>query len=142
MEIQADGQKVRQVLINLLSNASKFAPDGVATTVSVSRTRAPLPVRDTGEGVAVREAVYVAVRDTGVGIAGEDLGRLFQPFSQVDSSASRSQPGSGLGLALCKQLVELHGGTIGVERAAGRGSTFWFVLPVAGPPPPVEASPG
>ena len=84
----------------------------------------------------MRDAVWLAVRDNGVGIRPEDLGRLFQPFSQLDSSTTRSQPGTGLGLALCKQFVELHGGTIGVESVVGQGSTFWLVLPIEGPEAP------
>jgi two-component system, chemotaxis family, sensor kinase Cph1 len=68
--------------------------------------------------------------------------KLFQEFSQVDSSASRQAQGTGLGLALCKKFVELHGGTIGAESVPGRGSTFWFILPAEGPvrrSQPVEA---
>ena len=82
-----------------------------------------------------------------MGIRPEDTAKLFQEFSQVDSSASRRQQGTGLGLALSKRFVELHGGTIGAESIFGRGSTFWFILPVEGPlpsraefvtPPPTE----
>ena len=61
------------------------------------------------------------------------LDRLFQPFSQLDASSSRREQGTGLGLSLAKQLVELHGGTVGVESVPGQGSTFWFILPVSGP---------
>ena len=68
-----------------------------------------------------------------MGIRPEDTGKLFQEFSQVDSSASRRQQGTGLGLALSKRFVEMHGGTIGAESIFGRGSTFWFILPVDGP---------
>ena len=107
--------------------------------VTTSRTRSPLPSGGEGQ-VAVRDAVCVSVEDSGIGIAPTDQERLFQAFSQVDSSASRSQQGSGLGLALCKQLIQLHGGTIGVDSEPGRGSTFWFILPVAGPPDRLVAS--
>jgi Amt family ammonium transporter len=75
------------------------------------------------------------VSDTGIGFRPEDAARLFLEFSQVDSSASRQQQGTGLGLALSKRFVELHGGTIGAESIFGRGSTFWFILPVDGPLP-------
>jgi signal transduction histidine kinase len=137
MEVVADQGQLRQVLFNLLSNASKFTDDGGSIAVSAVPTRVPLPVpaERAGEmpGLQIREAAWVAVRDTGIGIAQEEIAKLFQAFSQVDASASRQQPGTGLGLALAKQLVELHGGTIGVESVPGQGSTFWFILPVDGP---------
>jgi signal transduction histidine kinase len=135
LEVLADGQQVRQVLFNLLSNASKFTdPDGTIS-VSALATRVPLPVGPGPEaGVEVRDAVWIAVEDSGKGIKEDDLPKLFQPFGQLDDSNARPHPGTGLGLALSKQLVELHGGTIGVESMAGQGSTFWFTLPVAGPP--------
>ena len=135
--VMADPHRIRQVMFNLLANASKFTGEGGAISVSAVRTRVPLPLpaSRTGEEPRLesREAVWVAVRDTGVGIRPEDLHRLFQAFSQVDTSPSRNQQGTGLGLALCKQFVELHGGTIGVESIVGEGSTFWFILPVDGP---------
>jgi len=80
-----------------------------------------------------RDAVWIAVSDTGIGIRQEDLGALFQEFSQLDSSASRHQQGTGLGLALSRRFVELHGGVIGVESIVDKGSTFWFILPTEGP---------
>lgn len=137
IELLADHTRVRQVLINLLSNASKFTPDGGSIQVSAVRTSVPLPMPGsrTGESprLVPRDAVWVSVRDTGVGIKPEDMEKLFKVFSQVDSSTTRQQQGTGLGLALCKQFVELHGGTIGVESMYGEGSTFWFVLPLEGP---------
>ncbi|MGH7606735.1 MAG: sensor histidine kinase, partial [Gemmatimonadales bacterium] len=123
--VHADRGRVRQVLLNLLSNAIKFTPDGGRITVAAG------PVNG---GTAVR----VAVTDSGIGIAAEDQAKLFQEFVQLDASASRKYEGTGLGLALSRRLIELHGGAIGVESAMGRGSTFWFTLPQAGPP--VEAA--
>jgi len=140
--VQADGVRLRQVLFNLLSNASKFTDQGGEISLSVVRTTAPLPIpaerkddsSDDGHPVLRnRDAVWIAVVDNGVGIPQDSLPRLFTQFSQVDSSASRAQQGTGLGLALCRHFVELHGGTIGVESIEGRGSTFWFLLPVDGP---------
>jgi signal transduction histidine kinase len=133
----ADGLRIRQVLINLLSNASKFTPDAGQIRLAVVRTRAPLPV-PAGDGgdssrLISRDAIWVSVSDTGIGIAPADTEKLFREFSQVDSSASRQQQGTGLGLALSKRFIDLHGGTIGAESIVGRGSTFWFILPVDGP---------
>ncbi|HEY7194001.1 MAG TPA: ATP-binding protein [Gemmatimonadales bacterium] len=121
LRVQADPGRVRQVLLNLLSNAIKFTPDGGRVTVAAA------PVNG-GEGSYVR----VAVTDTGIGIAADDQPKLFQEFSQLDASASRKYEGTGLGLALSRRLIELHGGTIGVDSELGKGSTFWFTLPQAG----------
>jgi signal transduction histidine kinase len=137
LTIVADGIRLRQVLFNLLSNASKFTPEGGRITLRAVRTTARLPApaeRLSDEPRLVRrDAVWVSVSDTGIGIRPEDMGKLFQEFSQVDSSSSRRAQGTGLGLALCKQFVELHGGTIGAESVPGVGSSFWFLLPVDGP---------
>ena len=137
LTILGDDQRVRQVLFNLLSNASKFTPDHGTITLSAIRTRAPLPVPSERTGdqprLMTRDAVWVSVIDTGVGIKTEDMPKLFQEFSQVDTSASRRAQGTGLGLALCRKFVEAHGGTIGAESIYGTGSTFWFILPTEGP---------
>ena len=135
--VLGDGQRVRQVLFNLLSNASKFTSEGGHVAVSALRTRAPLPVpadrASDKPGILTRDAVWVAVSDDGIGIRPEDMPRLFAEFSQVDSSASRRAQGTGLGLALCRKFVDLLGGTIGCESIHGKGSSFWFILPVDGP---------
>ena len=133
----ADGTRIRQILYNLLSNASKFTPEEGDVTVSAVATRAPLPVpadrpSDSARFVA-RDAVWISIRDTGHGIKSDDMPKLFHEFSQVDPSASRAQQGTGLGLALSKRFVEMHGGTIGAESVYGTGATFWFILPVDGP---------
>ena len=120
----ADERKVKQVLLNLLSNALKFTPEGGRIEV-----RAGL-----GDGV-----IEIAVTDTGIGIAPEDHQAVFEEFRQV-GTASRSVEGTGLGLALSRKFVELHGGRIWVESAVGRGATFTFTLPLGGPP--VLVSPG
>ena len=118
--VTADRGRLLQVLLNLLSNAIKFTTDGGRVTLSAR-------LADGGRHVRV------AVSDTGIGIAPQDQAKLFQEFVQVDATPSRRYEGTGLGLALSKRLVELHGGTIGVESELGKGSTFWFTLPRAEP---------
>jgi len=114
-EIVADERKVRQIFLNLLSNAVKFTPDGGRIEV---RT------------VLARDDAEVSVRDTGIGIAPEDQAAVFEEFRQVGGHHAQKREGTGLGLALAKRFVELHGGTIRVESAIGQGSTFTFTLPV------------
>ena len=117
LTVRADRIRVRQILLNLLSNAIKFTNEGGRITVTARL--------DDGGRLA-----RVAVTDTGIGISPEDQKKLFQEFVQLDAAASRRYEGTGLGLALSRRLVEQHGGAMGVESAAGRGSTFWFTLPV------------
>jgi signal transduction histidine kinase/ActR/RegA family two-component response regulator len=116
-EVVGDSARLRQVLTNIIGNAVKFTTHG---GVRVTLDHA---IRRDGAG-----ELRVEVRDTGIGIAPEALDRLFERFSQADSSTSRKFGGAGLGLAISKQLVELMGGAIGVESAPGRGSRFWFTL--------------
>jgi PAS domain S-box-containing protein len=115
-----DESRLRQVLLNLLNNAVKFTKEG-----SVALRVRCAPVDDAG--VRVR----VEVTDTGVGIPADKIDRLFLRFSQIDGSLSREFGGTGLGLAISKHLVELMGGTIGVESEVDTGSTFWFELVLA-----------
>jgi PAS domain S-box-containing protein len=126
-EAVTDPARFKQVLYNLLSNALKFTPRGeVEVTCEWAAAAEPAaPVAPAASAKAVR----VRVRDTGIGIAAEDQPVIWEEFRQLDSSASRQQEGTGLGLALTRRLVGLLGGTIWVESAPGRGSTFGFVLP-------------
>jgi PAS domain S-box-containing protein len=131
-EIVADERKVKQVVYNLLSNAVKFTPDGGSITVTAETILGDadaLPSFLRGE--PSQECwVLVRVRDTGIGIAMEDRSKIFLPFSQVSSAFSKSAQGTGLGLALSKQMVELHGGQIWFEsEGSGKGTTFSFALP-------------
>lgn len=146
LEVLADGTRLRQILFNLLSNASKFTGESGLITVAAVRTVAPMPLTPMDQHgnaptrLGSRDVVWVSVSDTGVGIKTEDMPKLFREFSQVDATASRAAQGTGLGLALSKRFVEMHGGQIGVESIIGKGSTFWFMLPVDGPPQRREAS--
>jgi CheY-like chemotaxis protein len=121
--VRGDTMRVRQVLLNLISNASKFTDEG-SITVEASVQQGP-----TGKMEAL-----VCVVDTGPGISMEDQKKLFQAFSQVDGSATRKSGGSGLGLSICANLVQLHGGRIGIQSGIGTGSTFWFTLPLFNQP--------
>lgn len=134
--VMADRQRVRQVILNLVSNAIKFTPDGGAITVSVAGIWFPV-AGGKGESPASGDRppatghACIAVTDTGIGIRDEDRGKLFEKFRQLDAAHNRRYEGTGLGLALSRQLVELHGGTMAVESVFGAGSTFTFTLPLA-----------
>jgi signal transduction histidine kinase len=137
LTIVADGVRIRQILFNLLSNASKFTAEGGKIALAAVRTRAPLrqPADRAGDRARLvpQDVVWISVADEGVGIKHEDMPKLFQEFSQVDSSSSRRAQGTGLGLALCRKFVEMHGGTIGADSVFGKGTAFWFLLPAEGP---------
>jgi signal transduction histidine kinase len=113
--INADARKLKQVVVNLLSNAVKFTPDGGCVDV-VAR--------------CVADRAVIAVKDTGIGIAPEDQAAVFEEFRQVGRDYASKQEGTGLGLALTKRFVELHGGSIHVQSALGEGSTFTFEIPL------------
>jgi len=119
--VSGDPTRLRQIVTNLLGNALKFTSAG---SVTLRAEPAATPVGDT------RPWIRIAVQDTGIGMTPEQMARLFQRFTQADSSTTRRFGGSGLGLVICKHLVELMGGTIQADSAAGRGSTFWFEVPL------------
>ena len=115
-EVEADYRAVKQVLLNLLSNAIKFTPRGGRISVRAERG---------GD-----ERVRINVKDTGIGIAAEDLVRLARPFEQIESQQAKTQQGTGLGLALSKALLEMHGGALELSSAPGQGTTASFTLPL------------
>jgi len=115
-KLRCDPTRIRQVLFNLINNATRFTDSGSVT----------VGVRSDGE------SILFWVRDTGLGISKDDLPKLFEEFRQLDSGTTRSHGGAGLGLAISRGFVRLHGGSIWAESELGRGSTFWFSLPVSG----------
>ena len=112
--VEADPRAVKQVLLNLITNAIKFTPEGGTVRVEVIEKQA---------------GVIVKIIDSGIGISQEDIERLAKPFEQVDKEASKQTEGTGLGLALSKSLVELHGGNFKMESEPGQGTTVTFTLP-------------
>jgi signal transduction histidine kinase/DNA-binding response OmpR family regulator len=141
--IEVDERKLKQIIFNLLSNAVKFTPDGGKISISASRVSS---IKEPGytaynqEGlqsakdqrlqIRTGSFIEISVIDTGIGIAPENQQRVFNEFEQIDSSYARRQPGTGLGLALTKKLVELHGGSIALHsKGENKGSTFTIWLP-------------
>ena len=114
-EFTGDERKFKQIMLNLLSNAIKFTPEGGKISVWALQGK---------------DQIEVMVKDTGVGIAADDQARIFDEFQQVGTESASKQEGTGLGLALTRTFVEMHGGTISVESEAGKGSTFTVTLPV------------
>ena len=114
-KVKADRAKVKQILYNLIGNAIKFTPDNGRITILAG-------MKDNN--------LQISIIDTGIGISPKDQNKLFKPFSQIDSSICRKYAGTGLGLALVKELVELHGGRVWLESKPGKGSNFTFELPV------------
>src|SRR5262249_50011568 len=114
--LYADPDRIVQVLVNLLSNAIKFSPGDSSVVVSAT---------------AVDDEVEVRVKDRGRGVPAHLREAVFERFRQVASSDATDKGGTGLGLPICKEIVELHGGKIGVESEEGQGSTFWFRLPLS-----------
>jgi signal transduction histidine kinase/DNA-binding response OmpR family regulator len=138
-ETELDVRKTKQIVYNLLSNAVKFSTKGGCVTLSAHRVprsavgRMPgawpvhcYPFADNDH----QEFVEIVVSDTGIGVAENDMGKLFQAFSQIDSSLARKFEGTGLGLAMVKQLAELHGGAVGLASAPGEGARFAAWLPL------------
>lgn len=128
--VMVDARAVRQMLLNLVSNAVKFTRRGGTVTIGLSRTAS--------------DEVRLSVQDSGIGIAGEDIPKLMQPFTQLGSVYGRNHQGTGLGLALVRALAERHGGTVTIESALGQGTTVTVTFPAqrvaASEMPPVTTS--
>ncbi|MCB9450056.1 MAG: hypothetical protein H6672_01370 [Anaerolineaceae bacterium] len=113
--VYGDAVRIRQIILNLLSNAAKFTEHG---EIIVSY------------GLEDEHTAFVKVTDTGIGMSPEDLSVIFQRFEQVDGSSTRRAGGTGLGLNITRHLIQMHEGEIYVESELGKGSSFWFTLPV------------
>jgi len=128
--ITADERRLNQIIYNLLSNAVKFTEDGGTICLSARVTAGREDAIPAGSPF-IRQELEISVADTGIGIRKEDLEEIFKPFSQLESSLSRKYPGTGLGLGLTRNLVEMHGGRIRAEsEGLGKGSIFRVTLPV------------
>jgi CheY-like chemotaxis protein len=119
-----DTNRIKQVLINLLSNAVKFTPDGGQVSLCIDGQSLPDPTMNCPQGF-----LRITIKDTGIGILPENLDKIFQPFTQIDSALNRRYEGTGLGLALVKKIVELHKGFVQVNSEVGAGSSFIINLP-------------
>ncbi|MDX1977214.1 MAG: PAS domain S-box protein [Pseudanabaenaceae cyanobacterium bins.68] len=143
-QVLIDERRVRQVLINLLSNAVKFTPSGGKISLAVGdRWKIPKELNGIRYVTNYRAAgheiqdpnqvklnfLYITVTDTGIGLTSEAMDKLFQPFVQIDSALNRQYPGTGLGLALVRKIVEMHGGEVGLASKPGVGSCFMISLP-------------
>jgi signal transduction histidine kinase/DNA-binding response OmpR family regulator len=144
-EAWLDARKCKQIIYNLLSNAVKFTPDGGQVSISgeiisrneaTSRASRQARIEPEFSCVDAEDLLEISVSDTGIGISKEDMATLFQPFVQIDSSLSRQFEGTGLGLALVRDLAELHGGVVALNSTIGKGSTFTIWLPFHKNPPP------
>jgi len=129
--VVSDQRRVEQVLLNLLTNAVKFTPDGGEIRLTAKLVPGSEPLKEGMGRHASKNFIEISVSDNGIGINPQDLDKLFQPFRQLDTGLTRQYEGSGLGLSICKRLVEILGGEILAEsNGQGKGSRFMFILPL------------
>ena len=130
--VEADERRIRQVLLNLVNNALKFTPEGGTVAVHARKVMVPVLVDKTRHAAdrPVDEAfIEISVRDSGIGIVSQDIHKLFQPFQQLEATMTKQYEGTGLGLVICKRLIEMHGGQVKVSSEPEKGSTFGFIIP-------------
>ncbi len=136
-DVMIDSRRILQVLINLLNNAVKFTPNNGLVTLKISLHPYKSTLTDQNQSLQfphesvskIQHYLHVTVKDTGIGIAEADIKKLFQPFFQIDSALNRQYSGTGLGLALVKDIIQAHRGRVGVTSEYGKGSCFYFDLP-------------
>ncbi len=129
--ISVDERRIRQVLINILNNGVKFTPPGGRITLEVSYASPSQPIEEQSTSDSdTKNALQFAITDTGIGISSENMQKLFQPFTQIDSALNRQHEGTGLGLTLAKSIVELHGGEVSLTSEVSVGSCFTFTIPL------------
>jgi signal transduction histidine kinase len=134
IHIFGDALRIRELFINLIENGIKYTEEGGSIHISLKKEY-PSPVRDQSDWVGKERERFakIIVIDTGIGISREDQEKIFNRFFRVDKARSRDQGGSGLGLSICKWIVEAHQGEINVESELGRGSSFIVKLPLSSP---------
>jgi signal transduction histidine kinase len=133
--VMGDRLRIRELFLNLLENAVKYTEEGGNITIHLSKNHTPSAGDDNGNGLEPGKMglAEIKVTDTGIGIAKQDQERIFDRFFRVDKARSREQGGSGLGLSICKWIVDAHRGKISVESELGKGSSFIVLLPLHHP---------
>jgi signal transduction histidine kinase len=135
IHIYGDGLRIGELLLNLIENGIKYTDEGGSIHITLSKDIQPLPAENLIGGSVMDQTAFakIIVSDTGIGIGKEDQERIFDRFFRVDKARSREKGGSGLGLSICKWIVEAHRGKIKVESEVGKGTSFIVKLPIENP---------